>query len=474
MRFNADVLGQFLRKIYDGFDTANEIEPTMWREILRVINEGTVEGLSQAAVPPTHDRLFYQSLRHSNEVFAAFKTHTMGREMAAKLLDASGNLKSFDKWVRDVSSISRHQVGSWLRTEYDTAVIRAHAAADWREFERNKDIMPNLRWMPTTSPDPETSHAAYWKMKLTLPVDHPFWDEHHPGDRWNCKCSLEATDAPATPVPDGSAVGLPQRGLENNPGKDGHTFSDNHPYFPSDCNHCAFNKGFKNRLRVVFNNEDKHCNNCGNIDAKLPTSQKEERRRIEKNRQLYERLSRDSRYYDVKFNPETGAVKAIHRGHKVDVSGKDRGKQMENILIDKLFDAGHTVILCDESKRRPHTFNERGKRVQGCEYRALDMILDGVMMDIYSPDNNKKFYGWGIYGKNNQLIDYNSRPDVHTPADTVCIYFDNPSWFSPKKIEKGFAFATEEAEKRKEKIIVKHIVCAINSAKGLELKTFDF
>lgn len=284
MRFNADVLGQFLRKIYDGFDTAHEIEPTMWREILRVINEGTVEGLSQAAVPPTHDRMFYQSLRHSNEVFAAFKTHTMGREMAAKLLDASGNLKPFDKWVRDVSSISTHQVGSWLRTEYDTAVIRAHAAADWREFERNKDIMPNLRWMPTTSPDPETSHAAYWKMKLTLPVDHPFWDEHHPGDRWNCKCSLEATDAPATPVPDGSAVDLPQRGLENNPGKDGHTFSDNHPYFPSDCNHCfAYKKGgFTNRLKVLFLNREKDCNNCPFINGCLYGFTKEDVRQIKK------------------------------------------------------------------------------------------------------------------------------------------------------------------------------------------------
>ena len=113
--------------------------------MLRVINEGTVEGLSQAKTPPTHNRLFLQNLRHSNEVFAAFKVHQMGEDMAAKLFDADGNLKSFDKWVRDVSSISSHQVGAWLRTEYDTAVIRAHAAADWQEFERNKDIFPNLR-----------------------------------------------------------------------------------------------------------------------------------------------------------------------------------------------------------------------------------------------------------------------------------------------------------------------------------------
>lgn len=233
--------------------------------MLRVINEGTVEGLSQAKTPPTHDRLFYQNLRHSNEVFAAFKVHQMGEDMAAKLFDASGNLKSFDKWLRDVSSISSHQVGAWLRTEYDTAVIRAHAAADWQEFERNKDIFPNLRWMPTTSPEPESTHAAYWRMKLTLPVDDPFWNEHHPGDRWNCKCSLEATDEPVV-RPAELEPTQPQRGLENNPGKDGHTFSDNHPYFPQGCNSCPFNKGFKNKLRTTFSNEKKHCFGCSKVD----------------------------------------------------------------------------------------------------------------------------------------------------------------------------------------------------------------
>ena len=236
--------------------------------MLRVINEGTVEGLSQAPKPPTHDRLFYQNLRHSNEVFAAFKVHMMGEDMAAKLFDEGGNLKPFDKWVRDVSAISSHQVGSWLRTEYDTAVIRAHAAADWQEFERNKDIFPNLKWMPTTSPEPESTHAAYWRMGLTLPVDDPFWNEHHPGDRWNCKCSLEATDDHVVRPVDLEPT-QPQRGLENNPGKDGHTFSDKHPYFPSDCSHCfAYKKGgITNRLKALFLNRDKDCYNCPFING---------------------------------------------------------------------------------------------------------------------------------------------------------------------------------------------------------------
>lgn len=244
----------------------------MWREVLRIINEGTVEGLAKAKTPPTHEEYFYKALRHSNEVFAAFKVHTMGQEMAAKLYDSKGQLKPFGKWVEDVSAISSHQVGSWLQTEYDTAVIRAHAAADWREFERNKDILPNLRWMPTTSKEPESSHRAYWQMKLTLPVDDPFWNEHHPGDRWNCKCSLEATDDPVVRPKDMEPT-KPQRGLENNPGKDGHSFSDNHPYFPKGCGSCPFNKGFKNKMGTIFKNEKKHCYDCEKIDKALPNQQ---------------------------------------------------------------------------------------------------------------------------------------------------------------------------------------------------------
>lgn len=264
----------FMKKVYNGFDTASEIEPTAWREVLRIINEGTVEGLSQAPVPPTHDELFYRELRHSNEIFAAFKVHTMGNEMAAKLYDANGKLKPFDKWARDVSSIASHQVGSWLQTEYDTAVIRAHAAADWKEFERNRDIMPNLRWMPTTSPEPESSHRQYWQMGLTLPIDDPFWNDHHPGDRWNCKCSLEATDEPVN-RPDDMEPTKPQRGLENNPGKDGHTFNDSHPYFPESCSKCPVRgaSGFTNKLKGIFVNQKKNCYNCDYAKYMIPNKE---------------------------------------------------------------------------------------------------------------------------------------------------------------------------------------------------------
>ena len=186
----------FLQRIHNKPELAEGIDPGLWSAVVKVINEATVEGLSQSNAASTHDEEFYRTLRHSNEVFAAFKVHSLAGEVAKNLLDSDGKLKPFRQWADDVKGITSHYVGAWLRTEYDTAVIRAHNAADWREFERNKDILPNLRWMPTTSPSPEGSHRNYWMAKLTLPIDDPFWNTHHPGDRWNGKCSLEATDDP--------------------------------------------------------------------------------------------------------------------------------------------------------------------------------------------------------------------------------------------------------------------------------------
>ena len=266
------MLDEFVNAIYEGFDVENSIEPTMWQELTNIMNEATAKGLSKGEFSIDHNRSFLDAVKHANEVFAAFKTHAMGKSMASKLLDDNGNLKPFDKWMKDISSISSHHVGSWLKTEYNTAVLRAHNAADWRSFIENKDIMPNLRWMPTTSPDAEAVHRGYWEKKLTLPVEHPFWNKHHPGDRWNCKCSLESTDDPASPddVIDDLPVEPAQRGLENNPGKDGKMFNDTHPYFPKNCNQCSFykNRGFKNKVKTWFNNHEKDCYNCSFFNNK--------------------------------------------------------------------------------------------------------------------------------------------------------------------------------------------------------------
>lgn len=265
--FDEEILLQALRNIYaKKGKEPTYIEEHLFREFCRGFDRAVAEGFE--GVNPDDD--FISALRHSNEVFSAFKVHRAQRDMAARLVDSNGNLKPFEQWLKDVQPIASHQCRSWFQTEYDTAVIRAHQAADWKQFERERDVLPNLKWMPSTSANPGADHRPFWG--TIRPIDDPFWDQHRPGDRWNCKCSLTSTDEPTTPVPSVAVSqqpkNTPQRGLENNPGKDAAVFSDKHPYFPSDCKHCPFYKpGFKAKLKHLFLNRAKDCNNCPYING---------------------------------------------------------------------------------------------------------------------------------------------------------------------------------------------------------------
>lgn len=222
------MLRRALRNIYGkNFHPMTDIEINLFNEICDRINEAARKGLDESGtVDPDDD--FRTAILRNNEVFAAFKVHRMQNDMARLLLDSNGNLKPFEQWRKEVMPIASHQVGQWLRTEYNTAVLRAHQAADWQQFEREKDVLPNLRWMPSTSVNPGKDHMIFWG--TVRPIDDPFWNEHRPGDRWNCKCDLSSTDDPVTEIPDFTKKDNPHPGLDNNPGKDGKLFSDTHPY----------------------------------------------------------------------------------------------------------------------------------------------------------------------------------------------------------------------------------------------------
>ena len=258
-----DVLAEVFREIYASQGgRADAVEPHLFRALAATLTDAVTKG----AAPTLGSDPFLDALRHSADVFAAFKSHRAQTDMAARLLDSNGNLKPFEQWRKEVEPIASHQCGAWLETEYNTAVLRARQAAQWQQFEREKDILPNLRWLPSTSPHPGKDHQPFWN--TILPVDHPFWNRHRPGDRWNCKCDLTSTDEPATAVPEEASDNDPQPGLRDNPGRSGAVISDDHPYFPEDCHSCPFYKpGFKARMKAVFRAQKKDCFNCPYVDG---------------------------------------------------------------------------------------------------------------------------------------------------------------------------------------------------------------
>lgn len=228
--FTPELMARLLADIYaKTFNVEEDIYPELYEAARDTFERALQEGYPIEDVDDA-DTLFRQALKDDADVFAAFRTHRMQNDIASQLLDEDGRLKEFRRFQEDAESVIGTYNNHWLRTEYDTAVLRARYAADWKRFSRNADILPNLKWMPTTSADPDVFHMEYWRVGLTLPKTHPFWKSHHPHDRWGCKCDLEETDDPVTgTIPEVDY--RPSPGLENNPGLEPELFSHTHPYY---------------------------------------------------------------------------------------------------------------------------------------------------------------------------------------------------------------------------------------------------
>jgi hypothetical protein len=256
----------------------------LFYETLKIINLASYAGFKRVKhFNPANE--FARQIRTNNQIWSAFKVHRLQNDIASKLLDEKGKLKTFGKFAKDVKPITTHQCKQWLKTEYNTAVLRASKAAEFRQFQAESDVLPCVEWLPTTSANPGEDHIPFWG--TIKPVNDNFWNEHRPGDRWNCKCGWQATDK--APTKDDFVARNPksdaQPGLENNPAADGELFSDKHPYFADSCAACPIN-GKKPQNLFVFR-QKKNCYNCPNAKELVETAGKPEKSATATEREKY-------------------------------------------------------------------------------------------------------------------------------------------------------------------------------------------
>ena len=122
----------------------------------------------------------------------------------------------------------------------------------------------------------------------------------------------------------------------------------------------------------------------------------------------YERLRADENYTDVKIDRKSGGLKATHIGHNTDrgkkaqrfFGGRYTSVDLEIECQEQLFKLGHKVILCDESKQ-----------IGGNTLPAIDMLVDGILMDIRSI-TGRGWYSHAMLDKNDQFRRYNMRGDI--------------------------------------------------------------
>lgn len=356
IKLSDEAIAEMMSEIYrETWDKTSLTESLVTKETRNIFREAVSKG-----VPRNTPRraAFRERLSESTDVFSVFRVHTQAQHMAELLVDEEGRRRSFAEWAEEVQPYVNHQNRVWLRTEYDTAMRRAESEADWVRFQEDADLYPCLEWVPTTSANPGADHRPFWG--TVLPIDDEFWTEHHPGDRWNCKCSLRQTDKTPTQTPSvGGEQYAPSRGLKSKPGS-GEIFSDDHLYFPEDCHICPFGGALHGLWADLTGRKRGNCMKCKRVQA-CNDGTDAEKRILNYNEEEWERTH---------TSPKGGlVVTQRERIAESKVSKAERKKFVKEMRMCKvLADNGHDV--------------EYLKGVNRPIGQTYDIHMDGIKADL--------------------------------------------------------------------------------------------
>ena len=186
-------------------------------------------------------------LQENLNFFSAAKTFQNIRDTQNFRLD-EGLLRPFNEFRQDAKKIFDKYNEDWLKTEFETVIGQAQSSDQWVDIERDKDVLPLLKYQTVGDNRVRPEHAA-WD-GIVKPVDDPFWDTRMPKNDWGCRCfvvQLEEGEEEVTNLgkhlekvkreTKGVVTSLTNESplFSNNPGKIPFIFKDKgaspHPYF---------------------------------------------------------------------------------------------------------------------------------------------------------------------------------------------------------------------------------------------------
>lgn len=223
------LFNRLLRDIHEGRNDDSIPDAETVAKTAAELKKAVKEGWANFDAPDwdTPDFGTISRLRENIFVFSGAKTLPMLKEISSMLTTEDGKVKAFSKFKADALAVWEQYNVNWLRTEYNHAIGSAQMAARWSEYDKNKDINPNLTYR--TAGDDRVRAAHQMLDGVTKAIDDIFWDIYYPPNDWGCRCDAEAGDAKITT----REFGRPELKsmFKTNVGKTGTIFPDTHPYF---------------------------------------------------------------------------------------------------------------------------------------------------------------------------------------------------------------------------------------------------
>ena len=253
------IIQDFIEGVYAGTITEYKLSKEMYFAIADVLKENLYKGYGITFTKLTDviekgvetafdssDLALLTELRENMYMFSSAKLFQETKDFKGALINESGEVRSFKEFKEFATPLNEKWNVNWLRTEYETAYGQAQSAVRWNEIEKNKDILPLLRY--SAIEDDRTSDICAPLDGVTLPVDDPFWDSFMPLNHFNCRCTVEqlsdgdVTDKSEVTELEKTSGGNMQDMFKMNTGKDKIVFDKEHPYFDIDKKDINFAK----------------------------------------------------------------------------------------------------------------------------------------------------------------------------------------------------------------------------------------
>lgn len=243
MEYSDEKINKLIEDIYDGVVNAKNLPVDLYKAIADYLKKALYKGFGTSY----NDALenldgtsleLLSELRTNIYMFSAAKTYQQVKEMV-DLMIKDDKLKTFVEFKNDAKEVYDIYNEDYLQSEYNTALASAQEAENWDRIEREKEVLPYLRYSAVM--DANTSEICAHLNNLVAPVSDPIWNTIAPPNHFNCRCLLETLDKE-----EGSGLETP-RGERNsvvksvesemqdvfkmNSGKDGYIFKPDHPYF---------------------------------------------------------------------------------------------------------------------------------------------------------------------------------------------------------------------------------------------------
>lgn len=161
--------------------------------------------------------------------FSSAKNYQEMSDLTSLLKDEKGELRSFADFKEEASKVVERYNETWMETEYNTAVASSQNAARWTEFQKDKEVLPNLEYQTVGDRAVRAEHQVL--DGIVKHIDDAFWATHYPPNGWGCRCeavqTLETSTTPANKTP---GIEIPKM-FRTNLASNNLVFPKGHPYY---------------------------------------------------------------------------------------------------------------------------------------------------------------------------------------------------------------------------------------------------